>query len=215
MDFTEFDNLILSINNIKEGLAEQYDNENISLNQTIIELTQMLKERNYKIEELEKQVADNKFNEDNYNKVSILRILSKENDDLKKQNQQLMASLNYRTEESYINIELVTNEETNEELVTNEETNEEETEEEVTNEETNEELVTNEETNEEETEEEVTNEETNEVSEVFEKIIHKTKEYYLIDDIIYKIKKNSEKGKKVGKMVNGKVKLTVKKKNGD
>ena len=191
MDFTEFDNLILSINNIKEGLAEQYDNENISLNQTIIELTQMLKERNYKIEELEKQVADNKFNEDNYNKVSILRILSKENDDLKKQNQQLMASLNYRTEESYINIELVTNEETNEELVTNEETNEEET------------------------EEEVTNEETNEVSEVFEKIIHKTKEYYLIDDIIYKIKKNSEKGKKVGKMVNGKVKLTVKKKNGD
>jgi len=198
MDFTEFDNLILSINNIKEGLAEQYDNEIISLNQTIIELTQMLKERNYKIEELEKQVADNKFNEDNYNKVSILRILSKENDDLKKQNQQLMASLNYRTEESYINIEeLVTNEETNEELVTNEETNEE--------------LVTNEETN----EELVTNEEVTEVSEVFEKIIHKNKEYYLIDDIIYKIKKNSEKGKKVGKMVNGKVKLTVKKKNGD
>ena len=75
MDFTEFDNLILSINNIKEGLAEQYDNENISLNQTIIELTQLLKERKSKIEELEKQVADNKFNEDNYNKVSILRIL--------------------------------------------------------------------------------------------------------------------------------------------
>ena len=175
MDFTEFDNLILSINNIKEGLAEQYDNEIISLNQTIIELTQMLKERNYKIEELEKQVADNKFNEDNYNKVSILRILSKENDDLKKQNQQLMASLNYRTEESYINIEeLVTNEETNEELVTNEE--------------------------------------VTEVSEVFEKIIHKNKEYYLIDDIIYKIKKNGDKGKKTGKMVNGKVKLIIKKK---
>ena len=167
MDFTEFDNLILSINNIKEGLAEQYDNENIRLNQTIIELTQLLKERKSKIEELEKQVADNKFNEDNYNKVSILRILSKENDDLKKHNQQLMASLNYRTDESDVNIEEANVEEANVE---------------------------------------------ENVSETLEKVIHKTKEYYLIDDIVYKIKKNGEKGKKVGKMVNGKVKLTVKKK---
>ena len=171
MDFTEFDNLILSINNIKEGLAEQYDNENISLNQTIIELTQLLKERNSKIEELEKQVADNKFNEDNYNKVSILRILSKENDDLKKHNQQLMTSLNYRTDESDVNIE-----EANVEEVTNVE---------------------------------------EEVSETLEKVIHKTKEYYIIKDIVYKIKNNGEKGKKVGKMVNGKVKLTVKKKKGN
>ena len=201
MDFTEFDNLILSINNIKEGLAEQYDNENISLNQTIIELTQMLKERNYKIEDLEKQVEDNKFNEDNYNKVSILRILSKENDDLKKQNQQLMTSLNYRTDESDINIE-----EANEEVVTNIE---------VTNIVVTNEVVANEEvTNVEVTNVEVTNEEED-VSDTLEKVIHKTKEYYLLDDIVYKIKKNGVKGKKVGKMVNGKVKITVKKKKDD
>ena len=173
MDFTEFDNLILSINNIKEGLAEQYDNENISLNQTIIELTQLLKERNSRIEELEKQVADNKFNEDNYNKVSILRILSKENDDLKKQNQQLMTSLNYRTDESDVNIE-----ESNVEEVTNVE------------------------------EEANVNEELN----ILEKINYKNKEYYIVDDIVYKIKKNGDKGKNMGKLIDGKIKLKNKKK---
>ena len=190
MDFTEFDNLILSINNIKEGLAEQYDNENISLNQTIIELTQLLKERNSRIEELEKQVADNKFNEDNYNKVSILRILSKENDDLKKQNQQLMTSLNYRTDESDVNIEEANEEESNVEEVTNIE------------EEANVEEVTNVE------EEANVNEELN----ILEKINYKNKEYYIVDDIVYKIKKNGDKGKNMGKLIDGKIKLKNKKK---
>ena len=47
---------------------------------------------------------------------------------------------------------------------------------------------------------------------VRKKITHKNKEYYLIDSLVYRIKKNGDKGKKVGKYVNDKVKFTEKKK---
>ena len=55
MDLTEFDNLILLVNKVKENTEEQYDNENIRLTDTIIELTGILTQRfgyNCKIEDI-------------------------------------------------------------------------------------------------------------------------------------------------------------------
>ena len=96
MDFSKFDLVHKLLNTAREHIAEQYDNENIRLNDIIIDLSAMVKEKEEKIQELQKKIDENTFNEENYNKVSILRILTKENDELKKQNQKLMTSLSYR-----------------------------------------------------------------------------------------------------------------------
>ena len=189
MDLTEFDNLILLVNKVKENVDEQYDNENIRLTDTIIELTGLLKDRESKIKKLEKQVENNNFNEDNYNRVSILRTLSKENDDLKKQNEQLLNSLNFRN------------------VKDNNEVSEEPLAEPVVKPLAVEELVEVEELV---VEPKIEPEELDE--EEYDIIEHKNKEYYLIDNIVYRLKKDGDKGKKVGKFVNGKIKFTEKKK---
>ena len=229
MDLTEFDNIILLVNKVKENVDEQYDNENIRLTDTIIELTGLLKDRESKIKKLEKQVENNNFNEDNYNRVSILRTLSKENDDLKKQNEQLLNSLNFRNvkDNNEVSEEPLAEPvvkplaepvvkplaepvvkplaEPVEELV--------EVEELVAVEELVVELVAEEELVEVEelvVEPKIEPEELDE--EEYDIIEHKNKEYFLIDNIVYRLKKDGDKGKKVGKFVNGKIKFTEKKK---
>ena len=42
-------------------------------------------------------------------------------------------------------------------------------------------------------------------------IEHKGKEYFVIDNMVYRKKANGDKGKKVGKLVNGKIKFIKKK----
>ena len=222
MDFTDFDNLVLLIDKIKENISEQYDNENIRLNDTILELTALCREQRQENVVLQKQVDDNTFNENNYNKVSILRTLSKENDDLKKQNAKLLSSLNYRQNEprrEVVQKELVvlqkTTENIKEETVNVDETVEvEETSENV------EETVEVDETL--EVDETVKVKETVEVDETVENIKeeevneldiikHKGKEYFVIENMVYRKKVNGDKGKKVGKLVDGKIKFIKKK----
>ena len=217
MDFTEFNNLIAFIENVKENISEQYDNENIRLNETILDLTAICRDQKEKIDELQKKVDDNTFNENNYNKVSILRTLAKENDELKQQNAKLLASLNYRNCE--VKKEIINNSTS---IEVNEEVNEEENEEVNVSVEANVPVEANEEENEpveanvpvESNEEEYVpveaNEEENE--EELKVVLHKEKEYYVINNLVYRKKQNGDKGKKVGKLVNGKVKITKSKK---
>jgi hypothetical protein len=191
MDFSKFDLVSKLLNTAREHIEEQYDNENIRLNGIIIELTALVREKEEKNKELEKRIEENTFNEENYNKVSLLRILSKENDELKKQNQKLMTSLSYRN----YDVEL-------ENLKDNSETVNE-----------TEEIDS--------TLEKMENqEENNSIVEIIEETIlqkeiitYKDKQYIQEDNIVYRIKKNGEKGKKAGTINNGKIKFIKKKKS--
>jgi len=154
MDFCKFDSIQKLLITAREHLDEQYDNENIRLNDIIIDLSTMVKEKEEKIQELQKKIDENTFDEQNYNKVSILRTLTKENDELKKENQKLMTSLNYRNVEP---------------------------------------------------------EQEPEPEEVSNIITYKDKQYIQEGDIIYRIKKNGDKGKRAGNIINEKIKFINKK----
>ena len=154
MDFCKFDSIQKLLITAREHLDEQYDNENIRLNDIIIDLSTMVKEKEEKIQELQKKIDENTFDEQNYNKVSILRTLTKENDELKKENQKLMTSLNYRNVEP---------------------------------------------------------EQEPEPEEVSNIITYKDKQYIQEGDIIYRIKKNGDKGKQAGNIINEKIKFINKK----
>ena len=160
MDFSKFDYIQKLLITAREHLDEQYDNENIRLNDIIIDLSTMVKEKEEKIQELQKKIDENTFDEQNYNKVSILRTLTKENDELKKENQKLMTSLNYRNVEP---------------------------------------------------EPEQEQEQEPEPEEVSNIITYKDKQYIQEGDIIYRIKKNGDKGKQAGNIINEKIKFINKK----
>lgn len=217
---------------------EQYKCEVEQLNELLINTTTLIKEKEEIIGDLEKQVADNKFEESNYTNVSIISNLNKQIHELSSKNSLLETSLRIRNTSSQPeeNVSMETNEEESSLVHTNTlqvedaiekleesiaEGGENETVEAVANEAVANEAVANEavanpentvveeEDNTEVTEEVVSG--TDEEVEVTE-IEYKGKNYYVQNSIMYNKKKNGDMGKEVGKIVNGKPKLNKKKK---
>lgn len=211
MDFSKLDDIMLIVNDIKEELIKEYKELEKKLLNEIAAQKINISSKEEKINELQEKIDENNFNENNYNRVSILRTLSKENDELKQQNAKLMASLNYRNNRidtpssQYDGSELgdsndLKNEEFKVEPVEVSTTEVEHTE--VINDSINVIVEENlEEDEEEEDQEEVNN-----------KIEYKGKFYYIEENKAYRVKKNGDKGKKVGTYTNGKIKFTEKKK---
>ena len=92
---------------------EQYKCELEQLNELLINTTTLIKEKEEIIGDLEKQVADNKFEESNYTNVSIISNLNKQIHELSSKNSLLETSLRIRNNNSKPEETLTT--ETNEE----------------------------------------------------------------------------------------------------
>jgi hypothetical protein len=190
---------------------EQYKCEVEQLNELLVNTTSLIKEKQELIGDLENQVADNKFDESNFNNVSIISNLNKQIQELSSKNELLETSLRIRCESKTEVLESPT-EEPEPEAVVEEEAEVEVAEEEAVVEaeaEVEAEVVVEEAAVEEEAE--VEEEEEEEEVEVTE-IEYKDKQYYIQDSIMYNKKKNGDMGKEVGKIVNGKPKLNKKKK---
>lgn len=216
-----------SIDEIITSVIEQYDTEMKRLEEVITTSTEMLREKESLVSDLRKQLKDNEFNEENFNKVSLLKTLSRQVDDLTKENRTLNDSLRLRREHSNSlcedsqseNMTLSTNE-VNEDVVSEEVNNDEVNNDEVNNEEVNENDNTNEELQIEESvvigennlELELEEEDEDEIEVEMEEIVHKDKTYYVKDSKLYNKKKNGDIGKEVGTYINGKPKLNKKKK---
>jgi len=215
---TQFNEMIVS-------LMEQYQSEIEELNYILLKTTEQIKEKESVICDLQKQVEENKFEESNFNNVSIIQNLNKQIKELTSKNKLLTTSLNLRNnrnkdEENNINLDVNVNEEDTlveehapvEEHATVEEHAPVEENAPVEDHATVEEEELNEEdapvVNEDEDEEEEEEEEEVEVQE----IEYKNKYYYVQNEKVFNKKKNGEIGKEVGKMVNGKPKLNKKKK---
>ena len=86
-----------SIDEIITSVIEQYDTEMKRLEEVIMTSTEMLREKESLVSELKKQLEDNEFNEQNFNKVSLLKTLSRQVDDLTKENKtlNLIIAINY------------------------------------------------------------------------------------------------------------------------
>ena len=220
-----------SIDEIITSVIEQYDTEIKRLEEVITTSTELLKEKELLVLDLKKQLKDNEFDEENFNKVSLLKTLSRQIDDLQKENKTLNDSLRLRrehsnsmsedlnTENMVLSTEEVGNDEVhtseNVEDVNNDEQNNEDTnldmvESVIIGEEENVEVAINEATNE---NLELTEDDEDEVEVVMEEIVHKEKTYYVKDSKMYNKKKNGDIGKEVGTYIDGKAKL--KKKNKD
>ena len=215
-----------SIDEIITSVIEQYDTEMKRLEDVIMTSTEMLREKESLVSELKKQLEDNEFNEENFNKVSLLKTLSRQVDDLTKENKTLNDSLRLRREHSNSlcddsqseNMTLSTHEvndtEVNEEM--NEEVNDTEVSENVINVEevnnTNEELQIEESVVIGDNNLELEEDDDDEVEVEMEEINHKDKTYYVKDSKLYNKKKNGDIGKEVGTYINGKPKLNKKKK---
>ena len=207
---------MLIVNDIKEELIKEYKELEKKLLNEIASQKINISSKEEKINELQEKIDEN-----NYNRVSILRTLSKENDELKQQNAKLMASLNYRNNRTntpssqYDGSELgdstdLKNEEFKVEVDSTEVDSTEVTTTEVT-------------TTEVETTEVVSTEVANDLinenveenleeEEVNNKIEYNGKFYYIEENKAYRVKKNGDKGKKIGTYSNGKIKFTEKKK---
>ena len=223
MDFSKLDDIMLIVNDVKEELIKEYKELEKKLLCQIDNLNLDISNKKNKINELQKKIDENDFNENNYNRVSILRMLSKENDELKQQNSKLMASLNYRSNRTSTpssqfgsergdykdNEQLDENIQTNSESVdytveTNNDCVEEKSQ--VESESIDDKAETNNDCVEE------TNDDIVEEEETKNKIQYKGKLYYIEDNKAYRVKKNGDKGKKIGIYSNGKIKFTEKKK---
>lgn len=215
-----------SIDEIITSVIEQYDTEMKRLEEVITTSTEMLREKESLVSDLKKQLKDNEFNEENFNKVSLLKTLSRQVDDLTKENKTLNDSLRLRREHSNSlcedsqseNMTLSTHEvneaveEVNEEVVNNEHVNDNETNEENINEDGNHELQIQESVVIGDNNLELEEEDEDEVEVEMEEIVHKDKTYYVKDSKLYNKKKNGDIGKEVGTYINGKPKLNKKKK---
>ena len=89
-----------SIDEIITSVIEQYDTEIKRLEEVITTSTELLKEKELLVLDLKKQLKDNEFDEENFNKVSLLKTLSRQIDDLQKENKTLNDSLRLRREHS-------------------------------------------------------------------------------------------------------------------
>ena len=216
---TKLDNIILSI-------IEQYNSEISKLEEVIVSSTQMIHEKENLIKDLTDKLDENNFNEENFNKFSIISNLNKQVNELSKKNEVLETSLRVRKNslEKKANLQMEISNDTNTEEEVVVDNNEEEVvvdnnELEVVDNNEEEVVVDNNEVevvvDNNEVEVVDNNEEVVEVTEEeieVEEIEYKDKTYYVKDDIMYNKKKNGDMGKEVGKMVNGKPKLNKKKK---
>ena len=86
---TNFNELIVSV-------IEQYNTEIDRLNEVIVSSTALVKEKEDLIGELQKELEDTKFDEDNFNNVSLIHNLNKQVEQLTSQNKLLNTSLEAR-----------------------------------------------------------------------------------------------------------------------
>ena len=86
---TNFNELIVSV-------IEQYNTEIERLNEVIVSSTALVKEKEDLISELQKELEDTKFDEDNFNNVSLIHNLNKQVEELTSQNKLLNTSLERR-----------------------------------------------------------------------------------------------------------------------
>ena len=83
-------------NEMVVSMLEQYKAELEDLNKMLLNVSTIIKEKESLVEELQAQVEDNKFNESNFNNVSIIQNLNKQIGDLTNQNEILATSLRIR-----------------------------------------------------------------------------------------------------------------------
>ena len=206
---TNFNELIVSV-------IEQYNTEIDRLNEVIVSSTALVKEKEDLISELQKELEDTKFDEDNFNNVSLIHNLNKQVEELTSQNKLLNTSLERRRKNDKLKAEQKNKVE--EEVVANEnnvdadavgtstDNNNEDADAVATGTSTdnnNEDApedndVVN--TNQEDEEDNGSDEETVEV----EEIEVDDKSYYVKDNKIYNKKKNGDMGNKVvGEMIDG------------
>ena len=192
-----------SIDEIITSVIEQYDTEIKRLEEVITTSTELLKEKELLVSDLKKQLKDNEFDEENFNKVSLLKTLSRQLDDLQKENKTLNDSLRLRREHSNSMSEDLNNEnmvlsteevgpnethtlenveDVNDNEENNEDTNLDMVESVVIGEEENLEVAITEATNE---NLELTEDDEDEVEVVMEEIVHKDKTYYVKDSKMY------------------------------
>ena len=216
---TNFNELIIS-------LIEQSNSENERLNEIIISLTALVKEKETLIQELQKELEDKQFDEDNFNNVSLIHNLNKQVETLTVENKLLNTSLEARrkndklksqkvveehlvepeqekvVENNEVPVEVEVENDTEVEQNTNDAENDADNNDNVDNEVENNDNVDNEVENAENVEDnqEEDDEETVEV----EEIEVNDKAYYVKDNKIYNKKKNGDMGsKQVGEMDNG------------
>ena len=209
--------LTTQYNEMVVSMLEQYKAELEDLNKMLLNVSTIIKEKESLVEELQAQVEDNKFNESNFNNVSIIQNLNKQIGDLTNQNEILATSLRIRKNTTPTEPVVVTEQKV--ELVVSEVVEEEVVEEvvsEVVSEVVTEvvtevvsEVVNGEEGEEGEEDEGDEGEGEEEEVEVTE-IEYKGKTYYVQNDVVYTKKKNGDMGKDVGVMKNGKPKLKKK-----
>ena len=100
MDLTLLQNykdmLSTQYNEMVVSLLEQYKCEMEDLNKILVSTTAMIKEKEILVEELQTQVDDNKFEESNFNNVSIIQNLNKQIYELTNKNEILTTSLKIR-----------------------------------------------------------------------------------------------------------------------
>ena len=211
-----------SLQSILEDLKIQYNNKVEELVDKIIELKIKTKEQEDKINDLTSKLEENDFNETNFNKVSIISNLNKQIRDLGDENKDLrncltkkipinasLARINSPTpSEEAVEAPVEVAKESIEEAAEVAEEAKEATEAPVEAAEAAEAAEAKE-----VAVKEAPVKEAKEVAEVIE-IEYKNKNYYVIDNKLYN-NKDGKKGKCVGKMVDGKPKLTKKKKTPD
>ena len=217
-----------SLQSILEDLKIQYNNKVEELVDKIIELKIKTKEQEDKINDLTSKLEENDFNETNFNKVSIISNLNKQIRDLGDENKDLrncltkkipinasLARINSPTpsEEAVEAPVEVAKESIEEAAEVAKEAIEEAKEAIEAPVEAAEAPVEAAEEAKEVAVKEAPVKEAKEVAEVIE-IEYKNKNYYVIDNKLYN-NKDGKKGKCVGKMVDGKPKLTKKKKTPD
>ena len=218
-----------SLQSILEDLKIQYNNKVEELVDKIIELKIKTKEQEDKINDLTSKLEENDFNETNFNKVSIISNLNKQIRDLGDENKDLrncltkkipinasLARINSPTpSEEAVEAPVEVAKESIEEAAEVAEEAAEVAEE--AKEATEAPVEAAEAAEAAEAKEVAVKEapvkEAKEVAEVIE-IEYKNKNYYVIDNKLYN-NKDGKKGKCVGKMVDGKPKLTKKKKTPD
>lgn len=85
-----------NFNELIVSVIEQYNTEIDRLNEVIVSSTALVKEKEDLIGELQKELEDTKFDEDNFNNVSLIHNLNKQVDELTSQNKLLNTSLEAR-----------------------------------------------------------------------------------------------------------------------
>ena len=232
---TNFNELIVSV-------IEQYNTEIDRLNEVIVSSTALVKEKEDLIGELQKELEDTKFDEDNFNNVSLIHNLNKQVEQLTSQNKLLNTSLEARRKNDKLKAEqknkVEEEVEVNENNDDNVENNHDNVEDNHDNVEYNDDNVEDNDDNVENNEDNVENDNVEEVENdtnsnqvdennnddgdnddedeetvEVEEIEVNDKSYYVKDGKIYNKKKNGDMGSKpVGEMVDGEPVITKKEK---